>query len=381
MFNEKIKKILPPIYENWHAFLSNKPSQCISEYPLFSDVVITGENTTDFGPYQFLNPCPPRSRKIRPVIILRIDCRLTYEFDKPCETDSGYYHGGDLIDEIAAFVSLCLGARFKAGAQIREFRENGDRFGRPIHYIEKVIPDIFVEYNIYKLPSVFLGIREISALEPLKYIINISEANLVSLIRAARLYQDSLWIAESEPSLAWVMLVSAIEVVASQWKKDSESPENILEYAKPDLYKILVEEIKEKEKIKQIAKQLVNISGSTKKFIDFILEFMSPAPSKRPPSQFQLSWEKEKMKNALRKVYDHRSNALHGGIPFPFPMCDPPYWPKGQEMPAEIPIGLGASYGGGSWRIEDTPLLLNTFEYIVRNCLLNWMKSNGKNDG
>jgi len=375
MSNEiKESRLLPPIYENWLAFLGNKPSQSISEYPLFSDAVITGENTTDFGPYQFLNPCPSRATKIRPVLILRVDFRLSYEFNRPCETDFGYYHGGNLIDEIAAFVSLCLGARFKAGGQTREFRENGDRFGRPVQYAEKIIPNVFPEYNIYKLPYV-LGLREISYLDPLRYILNISEENLIALIRAARLYQDSLWIAESEPSLAWVMLVSAIEVVAHQWKKDSESSEELLEYSKPDLYKFLNAEIKEKEKINKIAEQLANICGSTRKFVDFTLEFMPPAPIERAPPAFQHSWEKDKMKDSLRKIYDHRSNALHGGIPFPFSMCEAPYWPKGQEAPAEIPIGLGTFCEGGSWKIEDTPLVLNTFEYIVRNCLLNWMKS------
>ncbi len=369
-------KLLPPIYENWLAFLANKPSQSISEYPLFSDAVITGENTTDFGPYQFLNPCPNRSSKIRPVLILRVDSRLAYGFNRPCKTDFGYYHGGDLVDEIAAFVSLCLGARFKAGGQTRVFQEKGDRFGRPIQYAEKIIPNIFPEYNIYKLPTV-LGLREIISLEPLKYILNISKENLISLIRAARLYQDSLWIAESEPSLAWVMLVSAIEVVAHQWKKDSEPPEQLLQYSKPDLHKYLKDNIKEEEKINKIAELLANICGSTKKFVNFTLEFMPPASAKRPPPAFQHSWEKDKMEDSLRKIYDHRSNALHGGIPFPFSMCESPYWPKGQEMPAEIPIGLGTFCEGGSWRIEDTPLVLNTFEYIVRNCLLNWMKSIG----
>jgi len=33
----------------------------------------------------------------------------------------------------------------------------------------------------------------------------------VALTRAARLYQDALWMIESEPSLAWLLLVSAIE--------------------------------------------------------------------------------------------------------------------------------------------------------------------------
>jgi hypothetical protein len=31
--------------------------------------------------------------------------------------------------------------------------------------------------------------------------------------------------------------------------------------------------------------------------------------------------------------------------------------------------------GGGVWKAEDVPILLNTFEYIARNVLLNWWAS------
>jgi hypothetical protein len=33
------------------------------------------------------------------------------------------------------------------------------------------------------------------------------------------------------------------------------------------------------------------------------------------------------------------------------------------------------SMGGGVWKAEDVPILLNAFEHIARNALLNWWAS------
>jgi len=82
------------------------------------------------------------------------------------------------------------------------------------------------------------------------------------------------------------------------------------------------------------------------------------------------------MKKTLSKIYGYRSRALHDGKPFPAPMCLPPF----KEDPswaahAEKPIGLATSTLGATWLADDVPILLNTFEYIVRGCLLKWWKS------
>ena len=52
---ENRKKVSIPIYENWIAYKEEKASIGYFEYELFSDAYITGESTSDFGPYQFLN--------------------------------------------------------------------------------------------------------------------------------------------------------------------------------------------------------------------------------------------------------------------------------------------------------------------------------------
>jgi len=75
----------------------------------------------------------------------------------------------------------------------------------------------------------------------------------------------------------------------------------------------------------------------------------------------------------LRKIYDWRSKALHGGTPFPEPMCNPPFQQK--DACFEKPIGLASQTKGATWVAADTPMCLHIFEYIVRHSLLNWWDS------
>jgi N-methylhydantoinase B/oxoprolinase/acetone carboxylase alpha subunit len=43
---------------------------------------------------------------------------------------------------------------------------------------------------------------------------------------------------------------------------------------------------------------------------------------------------------------------------------------------SETPSGVWTAKGATSaWNAEDTPMLLHTFEYIVRNALQNWWES------
>jgi hypothetical protein len=67
----------------------------------------------------------------------------------------------------------------------------------------------------------------------------ISPENATALARSARSYRDGLWIAETEPALAWLLFVSAIEVAAVQVHIDRTLPEDILRASKLNLVGIL----------------------------------------------------------------------------------------------------------------------------------------------
>jgi hypothetical protein len=77
----------------------------------------------------------------------------------------------------------------------------------------------------------------------------------------------------------------------------------------------------------------------------------------------------------MKLIYSHRSRSLHEGISFPQPMCAPPqYGPDGLSKVQEKHGALGMYSNNASWTVEQTPMLLNTFEHIARGALLNWWK-------
>jgi hypothetical protein len=203
-----------------------------------------------------------------------------------------------------------------------------------------------------------------------------SGESAMSLVRSARLYQDSLWLAESEPEIAWLLMVSALETAATRWRSGKEEPLAKLENSKQDLYELL-SALPDKTIVERVAKEFSESLGATKKFVDFVLEFFPEEPNDRPQKWLQIDWTETSFKPLLRKIYSYRSKALHDGKPFPAPMCNAPYF-DGVTY-AEKPMGLASMEGGGIWLAEDTPLLLSTFEYITRQVLLNWWNSMDQN--
>ncbi len=373
----KIKAMGPISYENWKAKLEGHPSQGAVEFPLFTDAHIIGQIETGLGPYQLLNTVPISSslNTLTPSIILRVEDHLP-EVDnsdlKMSKTDTDRYHGGGLNDEIAALLSLALGIRLKAGGATRYFEPDGDPRGRPGYYTIYSNPKPLPKSNINLIMPFALGERCLNNALYLQKFPELSPEEATAIVKAARLYQDAMWVSEFEPALAWLMFVSSIETAANFWRKEKEPAIERLKDSKPELEEVLRQNCS-KHIVYQVAEIIADFMGATKKFIDFILTFLPPPPKNRPAESLQLSWDVKHLKKSLRKVYDWRSKALHRGIAFPLPMCEPPFSHDGKF--AEKPIGLATQAKGGTWVAKDIPMLLHTFEYIVRHSLLNWWDS------
>jgi hypothetical protein len=170
------------------------------------------------------------------------------------------------------------------------------------------------------------------------------------------------------------MLVSAVETAGNHWRKGTDTPLKRLKAAKPELAELLqstgIEKLTE-----QVANHIADTMKSTKKFLDFMSTFMPPPPGRRPGEWAQHPWESGSLKKTMRLIYSYRSMALHDGRPFPASMCEPPFRLQDWNAPTEKPVGLASSMLGRTWLAKDTPMLLQTFEYIVRNALLAWWKS------
>lgn len=367
----------PLAYENWKAALANLPPNGAQEFPLFSDARIVGELVEGYGPYQLFNTILLENLLERgPSVVLRITNHLKHDHhrDQMLKTDIDRYHGGSLCDEIAALVSLCFGIRLKAGGYNRTFEPEGDPRGRPIALgLSERLNPVLLKHSGYNptLPRV-LGEHALSDSTVLYKFPDMSPQDAMAVVRSARLYQDAIWISESEPELSWIFMVSSIETAASHWRREKESSLERLKADFPDLENILKQSGGD-ELVENVAKIISNYLGATRKFLDFILHFL-PEPRKDRPSEFAMvSWAREDMEKSLKTIYRWRSRALHGGLPFPHPMCIGPsrdnsgYW--------ERPAFLAMEAKGGVWVQKDTPMFLHTFEYIVRNVLIKWWES------
>jgi len=367
----------PQSYKNWIAYIKGENLINAFEFPLFSDARITGKNTKNFKPYYFLNPVPQECNPgfIQPAIYLRMENYLKPDSPDMSHTNSEHYHGGSLIDEIAALTSLALGIRIKAGSISRYF--DGEPHGHPVEWMSKPKPVVLMDNRKIIIPTL-LGKHSLNGLNLLSKFPKFSPQDAIILVRVSRLYQDALWIAESDPSLAWLMIVSAVEGAAYHWKQSEDSPLDRLKISKPDLVKLL-DDTGIQDLSTKVANHIADSIGCTKKFIDFIINFLPPPPQNRPEKWGQFTWEEGEMKKAMNLIYGYRSKALHVGIPFPAPMCiSPCFKESNKKMYLEKPMGSASSTLGGTWKSKDTPMLLSTFEYIARKSLLKWWDSLGK---
>jgi hypothetical protein len=364
---DELKKV--PVVANWIAFRDKEPWLATSEFPLFSDAHVIGEMV--LGPYSFINTVSAGNLKlIRPAITLRYAMYKEWDYPNFQKTDSTLYHGGSPPEELAALASLAMGIRLRAGRSVRRFEPHGDPLGRPEEIGDQREPIFFVP-RAHILPNVARGQHSMDSLRILNSLPGLSSSKVNALVRAARLYQDGLWLAESEPEFTWLLFVSALESAANEWKRDFGTSIERLEISKPELHKVLASH-SDKNLLPLVADTFAESMGVTKKFIDFCVTFIPEPPIERPAEWAQFSWELSTYRKAIQVVYRYRSLALHDGRPFPAPMCSPPYADPSWATPAERMTSLGSHERGSTWMATDIPLNLHCFEYITRSTIMKW---------
>jgi hypothetical protein len=369
----------PTSYANFRAKANGAPCLGIVEVPLYSDARFISEVRDAAGPAMLLNPLRMVEGQIEPAIILRFGFYEEYQVPPASsKPDLSRFSGASVYDEVACLLSLQCGARIAAGGVTREFTER-DPLGTP--RVDWDVPNIRTRRSATSpmLPWVSEEKRLGEGLLGHLHSLNPEEALI--LVRSARSYRDAIWIADSDPQLAWLLLVSAVEVVAAHLAvPDNESAEARLRDAAPDLAASL--DALGSEAVRQVAPHIAHLLKSTARFLAFFKTFHPQPPPRRPPEGFRFHPWDGGMKKALSVVYDWRCKALHAGIPFPPPMCMPPF-PRDPEWeaPCETVPGLAASTKGGIWTREQMPFGLHLFEYLARTSLLAWWASRVHSEG
>ncbi len=367
---------------NWQAWRLGLPARSRSstsdillqplweEYGLYSDARFIGE--LGFGPYEFMLSFPPFRAQLgrsQLQLVLRVhDHLLDPDVSLVKEGDVDAYAGGNIGDEFASLLSLALSRRIRSGGLTRRALE-GDEYGKPFlgqHHPPMLVPP----YGATMLPQTAEEARLDDANRLLEKYGVLAGQDAVALLRAAHQYADALWWADADPRIAWIKLFGALEAAADRWDTVVLSdPIDQLRRRHRGLVSRL--EKKTPEALPVVANSLSRVIGAESKLIDFVLAFQPDPPERRPPLG-RVDWAD--LESVLTRLYGHRSRDLHGGIPFPSPLCEPTV-DSGGEPPAEAFPALGASGGGGSWLASEMPMYLHTFAYLVGGTLRAWWAS------
>lgn len=350
----------PMSYENW-LLASSGQSGGLFEYQLYSDSRLHGRWSQPGCPYAIIEvlrevPDIPRA----PAVLLRMKyCALALSEKNITPT----YHGGSLQEEVAALASLVLGVRLKSGNNYsRRWGFDDDPLGQPVCTEEP----LYVPTAAHRMVKRTLDHQSLSQLDLLATLPTLQPNNAVALVLASRLYQGAMWMADQDPAYAWLQLVSAVETAAGSWSKVNAPALDRMRISRPNLVNLLME-AGGVELTTRVAAEMADYMGATKKFLDFLLTFLPDPPSSRPALEQQIEWSISSLKKRLQKIYSFRSQALHSGVHFPLPLCQPA---NGNE---ETPTWVSTSnLDGQVWKAVDVPMLFHTFEYIVRGALLKW---------
>lgn len=363
---EILDKPAPQLWKNVQFKKLGRIPSVIVETRLYSDSYFLSEYRNN-DHISVLNGLPSRFQsryEMSAALMLRLYSYIPRSYIRNgVKSQYTHYHGGSIYDEVAALISLILDVRVMSGKPEREFGYDDDPLGRPTFNGQRHGPTYNFNGQYEQIPRLRRDV-DLSALLKLSDFEVLSAEDAIALMKAARLYQKALWVANDSPETAWLFLVSAAEAAAVRYGSRAAPP------VLPPRILDLLNSAGATHLAQALAEELKVVSAPTSKFVGFLKRFSPSAPEPRPGySKFNFS--KKNIKKAVSKIYDHRSNVLHNGTAFPAPMCFAPHvFENGAN--AEIPDGLAVHTLDSSWSNSDTPMLLSTFSYIVRGALIAW---------
>jgi hypothetical protein len=367
---------LPEGYGNWRAFLTGARERGAAEFALYTDAHVTGQVLDRLGPYQLINTIAfdlTARGEPRAGVVLRVAHHADNSDQGPdmAQTRDAAWHGGFLDEEFAALLALSLGMRCKAAGCTRQFELGRDPRGMPVEYLRAppYLPPLARKPQIPRAAGTHLLD---DAIELLQRYPRLRVDDAVALLRAARSYQEGLWVSESDPEYAWLKLISAVETAANRsWSGEPDATVLLREWDAG--LAAALEAAGGIELLTRAAERLAPATRATHKFLSFLDTFLPPPPEHRPPPALRVDWDD--MRDLLSLIYRYRSEALHGGKPFPAPLLWPPMKPFPDQPPEERPIGQGAAQGQHVWQEADLPMHLHFFEHVARGALQAWWLS------
>lgn len=321
------------------------------EYEVISDAKIIGE--LEYGPYkfsmwEFSNKKEGEERKLCLAIKSKMFDSEAYDINYAKR--KGFYHGGGIADEIVSISSLVFRRRLKLGSVTRIDNR----------------PSLYIKGNDFLDRQLITGESNLASLfEWFKLVEGLNQKYDLRFILAVRMYHKSILLIEDEPDLAYLNLITAIEILC----QDTDIGEVTLH----DLDKGLANLVDNLEgNIKnQIASRILKREKFIKRrFVKFILDYLEDSFWNEVERPALGKIETEDLHEYLERVYDQRSRTLHSGEPFP------PFLFRAPMHGAEIEFSFGIILGEKKWEREDFIPYPHFFERLVNHVLKNFLKRN-----
>jgi hypothetical protein len=357
----------PDGWRNWRA--QELPWVQRVEHGLYSDSTFVGE-LRGLGPYGILNG-GGRGHEVTPgvaqqALVLRHDWHLRLSATLTATTSTEGYHHGSVDEEVAALLSLALDVRCRSGGPLRFWWDADDKYGRPDITFHRP-PLLTRPRSAAMLPR---QTRDGVELEPAREFLNlystVAPREALLILRAARQWQQAIWNADSDPGLAWLQLVGALEVAAQAASQDATPLETVRD-VKPEWADLLRDY--DHPRAEDMIREAAQLLGARRK-VRLLLERYPPAPPPIRPEYGRVDWSN--LEKAVMAIYTYRSKALHEGHPMPAPLLEAPIAPGSPW--AERPTGT-TGVGESSWAEKDLPMYMHTFAYVVGETLRAWWRS------
>jgi hypothetical protein len=320
------------------------------EFEVFVDVPVHGEFR--LGPFSLVPwDAEPMSEGLRRSLVLRFVDHLHGGGAAARSSKAGFYHGISMPAEFCALATVLLRRRVSLGPMLR-IDDLALRVAAPSQQKHRGL--ISGEIDAASL---------IARIEDLR---KLPDAYHEAFILAARMYQEALAIIDDKPDLAYLLLVSSIEVFVAKFMprtKEEDLPADIRE---------ALDKCTDSEARARIVKRLIELDrGISRNFATFIDAHVGDAFWSESP---QISVDegrvtKEELWDLMKRVYNQRSKTLHEAEPFPPNVLSPTNAKADIDRRPEITVGQR------KWTQSQFIPYVRFFERLVQHVLMQFVAS------
>jgi hypothetical protein len=269
-------------------------------------------------------------------------------------TKEGFFHDSGPPGEICALASVVLRRRISLGPLLRL----DDTPMRVRISNSKQSPQLVDgKIDLAQLPQSLAKVRALPE--------DLHEPFLLS----CRLYQESLDLLDERPEVAYLLLVSAVEVFVARLglrTREEDLPKETL---------ILLDLVADASVRKKLVDRFLELDrGIQRNFVRFMMshvtqEFWEASP-KCSPAEGRV--ESSELEDLLNRVYNQRSLMVHVGQPFP------PNIENSPKSVAEIDRSIEVTALGRRWAQSDFLPYVRFFERLVQHVLTTFLDQKAK---